>query len=106
MEDQQTQQPPDAHTTPIPTLTPTSTTPPNDKVKTKVHCEHGNRSRNCRECKHMGVGGADLCDSHFKYKYLCFQCFDEGRNPTSICEHRQNHVFDDDVEGYLNGIMI
>ncbi|KAJ3096646.1 hypothetical protein HDU97_005708 [Phlyctochytrium planicorne] len=56
------------------------------------HCMHGKKSRNCRECKLLGIGGADLCDQHLKFKYLCFQCFDEGNKPTSICEHRQNRT--------------
>ncbi|KAJ3130795.1 hypothetical protein HK101_004942, partial [Irineochytrium annulatum] len=54
-------------------------------------CEHGLRRRVCAACKKLGQGGGDLCPWHMKFKYLCYQCHDEGRQTaTSICAHRQN----------------
>ncbi|KAI8852358.1 hypothetical protein BC829DRAFT_384934 [Chytridium lagenaria] len=62
------------------------------KPKGPSLCMHGVKLRGCRECKVLGIGGGDLCDLHHKFKYLCFQCFDAGLRPTSICEHRNNRT--------------
>ncbi|KAJ3089980.1 hypothetical protein HDU96_003572, partial [Phlyctochytrium bullatum] len=48
-----------------------------------AQCPHGSKARNCRECKILGVGGGDLCDDHFRFKYLCFKHKPDAGTPST-----------------------